>query len=149
METAMPDSPEYFDLCRAAKLFPGDPSMACIWRWCRKGCKARSGRRVTLKHVRSGGKLYITREWANEFLAELASEDQKHFTPEPVADAMAVEVPALGKPRTDQQRAAAIAQAERVVASWGTKNTTAIGSKSNLKASKRTTPSPTPLRRSA
>jgi hypothetical protein len=76
---------------------------------------------VFLQHVRSGGKLYTTKQWADQFLAELANEDQKHFTtPDAEASALPAAEPAsTDKPRTAQQREAAIAHAERVVASWG------------------------------
>jgi hypothetical protein len=121
---------DYIDLCMAAKLFPGDPSASCIWRWCRKGCKSRSGRRVYLSHQRVGGKLYITREWAAQFLDDLASEDQKHFaslagdaagpggsSTAPTASPSGFQIPP--RQRTAAQREADISRAEAIVKSWG------------------------------
>jgi hypothetical protein len=149
----MPDASEYFDLCRAAKLFPADPSMACIWRWCRKGCKARNGERVHLKHVRVGGKLYTTKEWADQFMADMAKHDQQHFRPEPPAEAAPVEspspplelLPAFTRTRTAQQREAAIRHAERVVASWGKGKKPRANSGSDPAPLAMKAPPPTPL----
>jgi hypothetical protein len=124
----MPEASDYVDMCRAAKLFPGDPSYACIWRWCRRGCKARNGERVYLRSVRVGGKLYTTKQWAEQFLADLAAKDCERFKPqnqpsEPAPTELpppALQpLPDFRRPRTAQQREADISRAEAIVKSWG------------------------------
>lgn len=79
---------EHITLSQAAKLAPGRPSSNCVWRWCREGVKAATGRRVRLKHVRFGSRIYTTRQWLNDFGLALAEADAAHFdrdeqTPEP------------------------------------------------------------------
>jgi len=73
---------EHLTLAQAAKLVPGRPSANCLWRWCREGVKAKSGKRVRLKHARFGGRIYTTRAWIEAFGAELAEADTKHFNRE-------------------------------------------------------------------
>jgi len=51
----------------------GRPSANCIWRWCRKGVLSRAGKRVRLRHVRIGGKIFTEAEWLNEFGQSLAA----------------------------------------------------------------------------
>lgn len=120
---------KHVDLTMAAKLFPGDPSTACIWRWCRKGVKGRNGERVKLQHVRSGGKLFTTRQWADEFLAAIRQADDQHFSEAGEGGASCGLISQCGapapapivshhQPRSARQRAAAIHQAELEVASW-------------------------------
>ncbi|MCA9295364.1 MAG: hypothetical protein KC983_02585, partial [Phycisphaerales bacterium] len=70
---------EHLTLSQAAKLVPGRPSSNCLWRWCRNGVKAASGKRVRLKHVRFGSRIYTTRQWLNDFGLALATADTAHF----------------------------------------------------------------------
>jgi hypothetical protein len=75
----MHEIPEYLTLTQATKLSPGRPSTNCIWRWCRRGVLSRGGRRVRLRHVRIGGKIYTTAEWLNDFGQRLADADAAYF----------------------------------------------------------------------
>jgi hypothetical protein len=69
----------YLSLSEAARIAPGKPHKASIWRWCRKGVKARTGDVVKLRHVRAGGKVFTRADWLEQFLAELVATDQEHF----------------------------------------------------------------------
>lgn len=75
----MHESSNFLTLGQAAALVPNHPSPNCIWRWCRKGVKARSGERVHLQHVRLGGVIYTTGAWMQEFGRQLVDADAKHF----------------------------------------------------------------------
>lgn len=57
-------------------------SANAVWRWCRKGVVARSGRRVRLEHIRSPRKILTSREAIQRFFAAIAAED---FADEPAA----------------------------------------------------------------
>ncbi len=70
---------DLISLTEAANLAPGRPSTNCIWRWARKGVRARSGERVRLKHVRAGSRLFTKTSWMLEFFQRLAEADARHF----------------------------------------------------------------------
>ncbi len=70
---------EQITLTQAAKVAPGRPSTNCLWRWCRRGVKARDGRRVRLQHLRIGGKIFTTLGWLEQFGRQLAEADSKYF----------------------------------------------------------------------
>ena len=70
---------EYVSLTEAAKLAPGTPHVASLWRWCRRGIRARGGERIRLQHVRMGGALYTTAGWIDEFGHALAAADAQFF----------------------------------------------------------------------
>lgn len=74
-----PAAEEYITLSQAAKLAPGRPSANCVWRWCRQGVRAASGKRVRLEHVRFGSRIYTSRRWLNAFGLALAEADAVHF----------------------------------------------------------------------
>ncbi len=87
----------YLTLSQAAQLLPGRPSACAVWRWGRKGIKARGGERVKLQHIRLGGRVYTRSDWLEEFGKRLAEADVAHFdaraeTPLPPRD------PAYGPP---------------------------------------------------
>lgn len=65
----------------AAKLVPSSPTANAVWRWMRRGVKARSGERVYLEHWRYGGKLYTSAEALVRFSAKLAEADGRYFQP--------------------------------------------------------------------
>ena len=69
----------YIDLTQAAKLSPGRPHVASVWRWCRRGVKTRSGGRVRLEHIRAGGKLFTSEAWLTAFFQAVAEADRAHF----------------------------------------------------------------------
>lgn len=85
-------------LSQAARIAPGSPTPNCVWRWCRRGVIARSGRRVRLEHVRVGGKLFTSAEWLDSFGRRLAEADADYFDNEE-ADSSGVQGPALPKQR--------------------------------------------------
>ena len=68
----------YLTLSQAAKRLPNRPHAGSVWRWCRKGVRSRSGRRIHLDHVRIGGRIYVTDEAIDQFGRELAQADQEH-----------------------------------------------------------------------
>lgn len=70
---------EHITLTEAAKLAPGRPSTNCLWRWCRRGVKARGGERVRLQHLRIGGKIFTTLRWLETFGRQLAEADARYF----------------------------------------------------------------------
>lgn len=70
---------EHITLTEAAKIAPGRPSTNCLWRWCRRGVKARGGERVRLQHLRIGGKIFTSPRWLGEFGRNLAEADAKYF----------------------------------------------------------------------
>ncbi|MFG0331700.1 MAG: DUF1580 domain-containing protein [Phycisphaerales bacterium] len=75
----MPEKPERISLAQAARLCPNRPSPSTIWRWARRGLKARNGRRIRLHHIRCGGRVYTTSEALDEFFQALAAADCDHF----------------------------------------------------------------------
>jgi hypothetical protein len=66
-------------LAEAAKSVPGNPHTSAVWRWARKGVKARSGERIRLRHTRVGGRVFTTRAWIDEFGERLAQADAEYF----------------------------------------------------------------------
>ena len=73
----MNQTDEYISLAHAAKRCPGRPSANAVWRWCRRGVKSRSGERVSLEHIRVGGKIYTTVEALEHFFAAVTQADVK------------------------------------------------------------------------
>lgn len=98
---------ERITLGQAARLLPGHPSPSSLWRWCRRGVKARNGERIRMRHVRVGGKLYIQANWLDEFSKRLAEADVEHFA---MADD---EVPLPPRCRRDTGRAERLAEVNR------------------------------------
>lgn len=101
----------YISLNEAAKLAPGRPHVASIWRWCRRGIKTRTGGRVRLDHVRAGGKLYTSEAWLTEFFAAVAKADREHFEPDRSEP--------LSTPPTEKQRSRSIRRAEETLSTAG------------------------------
>jgi hypothetical protein len=97
------------DLADAAKLVPGHPHASTLWRWSRRGIKARDGSRVRLEHVRLGGKVFTSREAIERFGAALAAADAAHFDPPAPPP----------KGRTDAQRRRAVDRATAELAEAG------------------------------
>ncbi len=75
----MRDNEEPISLVEAASRSPGRPSANAVWRWCRRGIKSRSGRRVRLDHIRAGGRIYTSNEALKRFFVAVASADAEHF----------------------------------------------------------------------
>lgn len=95
----------YLSMEAAGKLY-GQTEYA-IWRWCRKGIKARSGQRVHLKHIRSGRRLLTTQAWLDEFHTDLTREDHA---------GLATGAPIEPKPNPQRVGDVAAAQAELAAA---------------------------------
>lgn len=55
------------------------PHYSALWRWAQRGLRARNGKRIRLKAVRLGRKLYTTRVWFDAFLDDLRAADLEHF----------------------------------------------------------------------
>ena len=100
----------YIDLSEAAKRSPGRPHSASVWRWCRRGIKARNGERIHLAHIRAGGRIFILPSALETFFRQVAEADRAHFAKEPVATT---------KPPTDRQRQGSVQRAERTLTGAG------------------------------
>lgn len=70
---------DYLTLSECARLSPGRPHSGTVWRWARKGVKARDGTRIRLRHIRAGKALYVHPQWLERFFEELAEADARHF----------------------------------------------------------------------
>ena len=66
--------PNYVPTSKASRLFPGKPHPLTILRWRLTGLIGPDGNRVKLRYIRSGKRIFTTREWADEFLAALNAE---------------------------------------------------------------------------
>jgi len=66
-------------LSTAARYCPGRPNASTLWRWARKGIKARSGARIRLEHRRVGGKIFVTINSLDRFFENLANADVDYF----------------------------------------------------------------------
>jgi hypothetical protein len=69
----------YMTIAEAASQAVGRPSSACVWRWARRGVLAKNGKRVKLRHIRAGARLYIPQGALDEFTEALAAADAEHF----------------------------------------------------------------------
>lgn len=99
-------SDKYVTLAEAAKLTPTRPAIGTIWRWCRRGLKSRSGKKVRLSHVRVGGRVLTTPEALDAFFAKLAEADCEYFDHE-------VSAPVLRKAsRSENERSKAVEAAK-------------------------------------
>ena len=92
-------------LAQAAKTLPGHVHLSTIWRWARRGIKARGGPRVKLAHVRLGGKIYVDLTALEAFGRALADADAAHFDSEGAT-------PAVPRTRTSTRRERDIQAAE-------------------------------------
>lgn len=99
------DPADYLTLTKAAKITPGRPSTAAIWRWATRGIRVRDGSRIHLEHLRMGGQILTTRAWIIDFGRKLAEANEKHEAP-----TSAVKLPR--KP-TSKQRAKQIEDAAK------------------------------------
>ena len=60
---------DYIRLDEAAKLVPGKPAPATLWRWCTVGITIRAADEVVrLRFVRIGRKFFTTADWLDEFI---------------------------------------------------------------------------------
>jgi len=70
---------DFITLAEAAEILPRRTQAYCVWRWCRKGTKARNGQQIYLKHERWGGIIYTTQKWLDDFAERLAAADIEYF----------------------------------------------------------------------
>jgi len=78
---------DYLSMSQAAKQVPGRVTPSSVWRWCRKGVKARNGQTVKLQHERVGGRVYTKAVWMQEFFASTAAADAEYFdAPTPIQE---------------------------------------------------------------
>ena len=103
-------SEEYITLSQAANASPGRPSANCVWRWCRKGIKARNGDITRLQHVRVGGQIFTTFKWLTEFGERLASAHAAYFDQQLSPETRRIVRP---DPHGKREREEAIARAEQ------------------------------------
>lgn len=54
--------------------FPGSPHAVTLWRWKSRGVN-RNGRRVKLKTVACGARVFCCQKWADEFIRECNADD--------------------------------------------------------------------------
>ncbi len=108
---------EHLTMAQAAKVLPSHPSPNCLWRWCRKGVKSRSGERVHLQHVRLGGVIFTTAAWVEEFGSRLAQADVEHF--DLGEQDILIHRPGHSQPYTNKQRVAHLEQVQRELAEAG------------------------------
>jgi hypothetical protein len=62
-------------LAAAAKLLPHRPHPSALWRWARRGLRARNGSVIRLEHVRLGGRIFVTADALATFGQRLAEAD--------------------------------------------------------------------------
>lgn len=103
---------ELFDLtlAEAARRIPSKPHASAVWRWCRKGVKARNGNRIYLDHQRFGGKLFTTEDAIQRFVEAVTCADREHFETEGTSVRQFQKRP---RRRTEKQRQLAIDAAEK------------------------------------
>jgi hypothetical protein len=90
-------------LNEAARIAPGRPHMATVYRWCFEGCRG-----VRLEYERVGRRIYTSQEALRRFIERMtALDDERRVEDEPV------------KPRKPRQREAAVSRADRDLASAG------------------------------
>ena len=75
----MLENEKLINLSEASRLIPGQPHPSSVWRACRRGIKARNGKRIRLEHLRCFGRIMTSEEAIIRFWAELARHDAEHF----------------------------------------------------------------------
>ena len=93
-------------LAEAARLVPGRPHVATIFRWCRYGCRG-----VRLDYSRMGRRMLTTREALERFGNALAALDEQEDAARAANRACQAVAPIV-KSRTKSQRQRAIEKAE-------------------------------------
>ena len=96
-------------LTEAARVVPGRPHASTLWRWARRGIRARNGQRIRLRHQRLGARVYVTRDWLDQFATEVAAADCEAID----AEEDDLDVPPQAKHSKPRNRDAAIDRAEQ------------------------------------
>jgi hypothetical protein len=104
----MVQTDELITLTVAATATANRVHPSSLWRWCRRGCKARNGRQIRLRHVRIAGRVYTSRQWLDEFMETLTAADIEHFSP-PAAPTK----PGKIRGRSERERQRDVESAER------------------------------------
>jgi len=107
----MQSGDELITMTDAANLAPNRPCSSTVWRWCRKGVKARNGQQIRLQHVRMGGQVFTSRNRLDAFGAQLAEADAAYF--EQQASLAGSTMPVRTRAQPASEREAAIEEAER------------------------------------
>ena len=110
-DTPVPVSPPLLSepkltLTQARNTLDGRPSVAALWRWCRKGLRG-----VKLEYLREGRRIVTSRAALDRFFQRLTELDQ--------SAAASAAVQAGPKPRAASDRARCVARAERELALAG------------------------------
>jgi hypothetical protein len=90
---------------QAVALVPYPVTANAVWRWMRRGVRARNGEIIRLDHVRYGGKLFTSREALERFAVALKEADDRHFERVPFAPVS--DVPARSRKARTREIAAA------------------------------------------
>ena len=70
---------DYLRLSEAAGILPVPVAPCTIWRWCVNGYFVPATKRVVrLEHVNIGRRLFTTKKWVEEFIAELTAAKACH-----------------------------------------------------------------------
>jgi hypothetical protein len=91
----LPEHETRITLTEAAKIAPGRPHNATLFRWCFDGCRG-----VRLEYERCGRRIFTTPEALRRFSRKLTAQDDRSESVEVV------------KPRSSRQREAAVSRAE-------------------------------------
>ena len=70
---------DLISLTEASKIVPRRPTVSTLWRWARKGLRARDGQLIRLEHRRIGARVYTTASWLSDFFARCTAADQAYF----------------------------------------------------------------------
>jgi hypothetical protein len=65
---------EYISMASAAKLMPGRPCAAAVWRRARKGVRI-GGQVYRLRFIRSGRSMFTTGRWVQEHIEDCTRAD--------------------------------------------------------------------------
>ena len=62
------DTLNSFPVSEIHSLFPGNPSLATVWRWMREGVPGADGKRIRLASYKVAGRRYVTRDAVEKFI---------------------------------------------------------------------------------
>lgn len=76
----MIDADDFVSINDARGFFPGRPSLSTLWRWSLQGVKGPNGDRVKLRTIKSGGRVFVSREAVDAFLAAMNGDAEPQET---------------------------------------------------------------------
>ena len=108
----------WLTLSQAAKLVPGKPHPATIWRWCRDGANG-----VRLAFIKSGARIVVSERALIEFLERSTQADAERFEAARLARhaERAVAKAATPRPPSERRRQREIEQARENLRRHGVK----------------------------